>query len=312
MSSERVTPDPAAETRAQPLYLTVPSEPSGVDVVEIWNALWKGKWLIAAIAFLCTAAGIAYSLAVTPMYQANVTLMAAGESQASGALASLRGLASLAGVNTGGGGNTERYLAMLKSKQFVRGFIRDNKLLPVLFSSDWDSKHHRWNSDNSAHRRDYRDGVKFFLKHVMFVTEDRQTGLITLAVQWTDPAVAAKWANQLVHRINKITRQSDIDESQQELDYLRKSLSKANLVELRQAIARVIQEQVNKMTLAQADTQYAFKIIDPAIVPKQRFRPRRTLIVVITAGLGVLLGLFVVLGRLAIRRAVARSKAAEH
>jgi uncharacterized protein involved in exopolysaccharide biosynthesis len=131
--------------------------------------------------------------------------------------------------------------------------------------------------------------------------------LVTLAIEWKDPEVAAKWAAELVNRVNKRIREQDIEESQRKLAYLNEELNKSSLVELRLAISRVIEEQINAMMLAQSQIEYAFEVIDPAVVPKQRVRPKRTLIVIVAVVLGGLLGIFILLVKSAIGRLINRA-----
>jgi len=114
--------------------------------------------------------------------------------------------------------------------------------------------------------------------------------LIKLSVQWTDAEVAADWARKLVAKANDQIRQRSIQESEQRLKYLNEQLAKASFIELREAISRVIESEVKSMMLAQVQTEYAFKVIDPAVVPKYRAAPRRTLIVLAATFVGVLLG----------------------
>ena len=288
--------DNSALSDVRPVYIAVPA-PShgGVDMPDLLRALFERKWLIVAITFLFLIAAVIYSLSATPIYRAEVVLAPAKEGRTGGELSRLSSLAGLAGISIGGGGDSVRSLALLQSKSFIEEFIRDKNLLPALFADEWDAEEGRWRSESPSEQRDWRDGVEYFMEKVRFVSEDPQTGLVTLAIEWTDPEVAAEWATELVDRINEITRRRDIYEVQKKLDYLNDQLAKAQFVELRQAIARVIEEQVNTMMLAQAQSQYAFEVIDPAIVPKQRVRPKRTLIVILGTALGGFIGTFVAL-----------------
>lgn len=291
----------------QPVYLAMPQTvDSGVDLIELWFALWHGKWLIIGTAFILAIAGIVYSLLATPIYYSEVVLAPVTRNQPNG-LSDLGGLASLAGIRLSGTADNSQSLAVLQSNNFIAEFIQEKNLLPTLFPDEWDSKNQRWVSNDPERQRDVRDGVKVFVENVRTITEDPKTGLVTLSIEWTDPKTAAEWATDLVNRINEKTRQRDIEESQRKLDYLNKQLADASLVELRLAISRIIEDQISAMMLAQAQVEYAFEIIDPAVVPKQRISPKRTLIVIIATFLGGFLGVFVVLSRYAARKLLKRN-----
>lgn len=303
--------DNSSHSDVRPVYIAVPAPPrSGIDLPELWNAVFERKWLVIAISFSFALAAVAYSLWATPIYRAEVVLAPAKEGGAGGELSRLSGLAGLAGINLGVGRDSVQSIAILESRSFTEEFIREHNLLPILFAEEWDAESGQWKSDDPMLQRDLRDGVKYFTENVRFITENPQTGLVTLAVEWTDANLAAEWAMELVARVNESTRARDIQDSQKKLDYLNDQLAKAQFVELRQAISRVIEEQIKTMMLAQAQTQYAFEVIDPATVPKQRVRPKRTLIVIIGTALGGFVGVLIALfmfavGRIAQHRVVA-------
>ena len=102
-----------------------------IDLWELWDTVWSGRWLIIAITSLFAMGGVAYALMAQEWWRADVVLAPADKKASPGALGQLGGLASLAGVNIGGGGNQEP-LAVLKSKGFAREFITEQDLMPVL------------------------------------------------------------------------------------------------------------------------------------------------------------------------------------
>lgn len=245
---------------------------------------------------LFAAVGIAYALLATPIYRAEVVLTPAVDDRL-GAAQKLGGLASLAGLNLGGGRDATEAIAMLQSRGFVEEFIRDKHLMPVLFSDEWDPVNRRWRSSDPEQQPDMRDGVRVFLKKIRDVSEDSRTGLVTLAINWTHPNEAAEWAMELVARLNARMRKRDMEESERKLAYLNEQLKSATLVEMRAAIARVIEDQLKSMMVAQAQSEYAFRVIDSAVVPKDRSWPKRTLIVIVATVLGGFLGVFISLMR---------------
>jgi uncharacterized protein involved in exopolysaccharide biosynthesis len=258
--------------------------------LELWGALWSGKWLIIGVALAFAVAAAAYSLILTPIYRSEAVLAPVSRNGAVGVASGLNGLASLAGINLGSGGNGEQYLALLRSNFFIEEFIQDKHLLPILYADQWNEDKKLWKSSDPNEQPNIRDAVTYFAQNVRFVTEDRRTGLVTFAVEWKDPNLAAEWATGLVERINEMVRSRELKQAQDRLVILNAQLAKANLVELRQAIARVIEDQVSTMTIAQAESEYAFKVIDPPVVPNQRVRPRRTLIVILAGICGGFVG----------------------
>ena len=286
-------PDPNRSPPAQAVYVTYGDDDrDSIDLIRVVSNLWSCKWIILGITALFAVTGIVYALLATPIYRAEVVLASAQEDRGSSISANLGGLASLAGINLGGQGDSAHALATLRSRAFAESFILDNKLLPVLFAGQWDAEKKGWIIDDPARHPDIRDGVRFFTNSVRSVSVNAETGLISLSVEWTNPELAAEWVEQLVDRINDQLRTRDLDDARRQLQYLESQLQTANLVELRQAIARLIEGQMQTIMLAQAKNEYAFTVIDPARIPDRPTRPRKVLIVVLMTFCGGMLGIF--------------------
>ena len=68
---------------------------------------------------------------------------------------------------------------------------------------------------------------------------------------------------------------------------------------------------MKKAILANINKEYAFKIIDPAVVPEEPVRPRKLAMAAVGTAAGFMLGIFVVLLRNARGLASARSPGAD-
>jgi len=278
---------------SQPAYVMYgEATQDNIDLVRVITSLWERKWLILGVTAVLAIAGIVYALVATPVYRAEVVLASAQEDRGSNLAAGLGGLASLAGINLGRQGDSTHALATLRSRAFAESFIIDNDLIPVLFASQWNAEDGKWISEGPDEHPDIRDAVRFFTNSVRLVAVNEDSGLIELSIEWTDPEVAANWVGQLVERINDQLRTRDLDDARRQLEYLQSQLQVANLVELRQAISRLIEGQMQTIMLAQAKNEYAFTVIDPARVPDQPTRPRKPLIVVLMTFCGGMLGIF--------------------
>jgi uncharacterized protein involved in exopolysaccharide biosynthesis len=256
----------------------------------LWDTVWSGRWLIIAITSLFAVGGIAYALMAQEWWRADVVLAPADKKALPGALGQLGGLASLAGVNIGGGGNQEP-LAVLRSKGFAREFITEQDLMPVLLK---DVK------STDGKPLDIRDALREFEK-VRSVSDDKKTGLVTLGVRWKDPETAASWANLLVKRLNERLRVEALAESQRNVDFLQKEMAATSVVSLQQSMGRVLEGEMQKLMLARGNEEFAFKVIDPATPPKQRDAPKRALVALVATLAGGFLGLLAVFLRKAIR-----------
>ena len=262
------------------------SEQSELDLAVLLTALWRSKWLLVASIAIFAALGAAYAFTATQWFRAEVVLWPVGKKSLPGGLAQLGGLASLAGIEIPSA-DTGEPLAVLRSKTLARDFIEDRSLMPLLNAAKW----------NASERPDMRDAVAYFDENVRIVTEDKKSGLVTLSIRWKDPVLAADWANALVRRLNERMRTEAIREAQTSIEYLQKEMATASVVSLQQSIGRVLENEMQKMALARANDEFAFKIMDAATVPRHRDWPKRGLLVAISALLGFAVATAVVIVR---------------
>ncbi len=272
--------------------------------------LWDFALLLARhkrlVLGLCAAGGIiaaAASWTLQPIYRAEVTTMAVQEEQLGGDYAALgaqfAGLASLAGLDAGVGPNHAEALATLSSRAFINTFIEQQQLLTVLFEQPTDAIALPWRKPASP--ADAADAWELFSEEVLHIREVPDTGVVVVAIEWHNPVLAASWANLLVQQLNQSMRSEAIAQAQTSIDFLNQELAKTSVVELRQAIYRLIEAQIQKSMLARGRPEYSLKIIDPAQPPQadKFIRPRR---LVMTAG-GVIAGLLAAIAAISLRAA---------
>ena len=104
--------------------------------------------------------------------------------------------------------------------------------------------------------------------------------------------MAAAWANDMVKELNGRLQPDAVRDAQRSIDYLEAEARKTNVVELQQAIYRLIESQIKKTMVAKASDEYAFKVIDPARVPEEPVRPKPLVMVVLGFILGLIVSLF--------------------
>jgi uncharacterized protein involved in exopolysaccharide biosynthesis len=268
-----------------------PDRDEGLNLFEISALLWANKWVVITTTAITVGLSLIYALATPNWYRAEVLLKLADQKQNQGLLGGLGGgiggLASLAGIDIGGENKSAESVAVLKSREFAGAFITDLNLLPVFFAEKWDASAKRWKSSDPKKQIDVRDGIKYFDRDILSVKEDKKTGLITLTVDWTDAATAAAWANLLVERANDRIRQRAISDADGSVKYLKQELAAATVLALQQSIGRVLEIDLQKLALANAEKEYAFRVIDHAQVPKWKDHPHRSLIILGAFFLGV-------------------------
>jgi uncharacterized protein involved in exopolysaccharide biosynthesis len=292
MAAIEPEPFPAAgyAVRLYPL-----DEPEELQLLDLWRAIWAGKWVILAGAILGVIATFIAALVMTPVYRATVVLSPASADRTSGGLAGLAsqfgGLAALAGVNLPTSeSDTAQALAILKSRAFTEGFIDRHELLPILYADRWDAAARTWDVDDPREVPTLYKAFDLFDRKIRVITPDLETGLVTMTIDWTDPVLATQWANALVSEVNSHVRERAVDQSNRSIEFLRSQLQSTNEMELRTAVFALMETEMKNAMLANVKTEYAFEVIDPAVVPERRLWPNRFLFAVFGFAAGLLLG----------------------
>lgn len=291
-----------------------------IDLAELWRAIWSGKLTIVLISALFAISSIYYAINQPNIYKASTLLSPAGEQGGAGGLAKMAGqfggLASLAGINLGGGGSDKTGLALevLKSRQFIENFItKHNLLVPLMAANNWDINTNTlifdeevYNPSSKVWIREVKapkkpqpsswEAYKAF-KEILSVSTDKETGMVTIEIEHYSPEVATQWLLWLVNDINATMREQDKLEAQSSIDYLTKKLQETQLADMQTVFYQLIEEQTKTIMLAEVSKEYVLKTIDPANAPEEKAKPKRALIVVLGTMLGGILSVLIVLIR---------------
>ncbi len=276
-------------------FVQVPAEADSplLDIGKLTRRLLSRKLLILGAVATTTLVAVVYSFLITPVYRSETLLAPAAAEESQGGLSALLGqygaLSAVGGISSIASSNKDEAIAVLRSRRFTEDFIRNEGLLPVLFSERWDTANSQW-IDGAGSGPTMADAYQLFNGKVRFVREDARRNLVTVAIEWTDPELAARWANRLVEQLNEYLRMRDTAEAERSIDFLNEQLEQSSVIEIRQGIYGLIENQIELVMLANVREEYAFRILDPAVPsdPDKSVRPNRRVIVI----LGFLIGLF--------------------
>lgn len=285
-----------------------------IDLLELWRALMRGKWIIVGFTTLFSVASVFYALSLPNMYKSTAVLAPAESS--GGGLASmggnLGGLASLAGINLGGGGSnqTAEALEILQSWGFIEEFIQEQNIAPQVFAvKSWNQESNEliynnggYNPQTKAWTRDAPKGTQAepsswelfkVFRGYLSVSENQTTGFTNLSIEYYSPGVAKQWVERLVSKVNLQFQKKDAKEAERNIAFLRQQIEQTPLASMQTVFFDLIEEQTKTLMLAKGSTEYVFKTVSNARVAEQRSKPKRALICVVGAMLGMMLGCLV-------------------
>ena len=289
-----------------------------IDLRELFATLWRGKWIVIATTIIFAAAGVFYALSKPNIYQSSVLI--APVQDEGGLSGQLGGLASLAGISLGSGGSNQTVMAraVLQSRAFLTDFIhRHNLIIPLMASDAWDMESEKWlinrevynpeagewltDEEGKSLKPTNWDMVKTFKENHLSMSSDEETGMVTLNIKSQAPPVAKDWAEKLVHDINEHMRAQDVEEAEARIAYLEEKLGDTNIAGMQQVFYQLIESETRTVMLTNAQDEYVFKTVDPAVVPQEKSEPKRALIAIVATMLGGMLGVFIVFVRAFVR-----------
>ena len=290
-----------------------------IDLRELWNVIWQGKWIIIATTTVFAIAAAIYALSLPNIYKSTATLIpTTGEEQSGAAALAARfgGLASMAGVSLGGSGIDKTKIAIetLKSREFLSEFINRHQLTPYIFAAkSWDAANNRivynnevynpetkiwaWESKSQWKKESQpsdQEAISALLKNIS-ISHNEKSSLVNISVSHLSPFVAQQWVQWLINDINQHMRMQDITEANKSIGYLTKKLEETSLAEMQKIFYELIEAQTKTKMLAEIRDQYVLKVIDVPTVPELKDKPKRAIICVVSILLGGILGVIWIL-----------------
>ena len=291
-----------------------------IDLRELFFILVKGKWIITFATIIVLLIGLIYSLFLPDIYKSEALLAPVDESTSlsSAALSQYSGLAGLAGINLPTaevGGNHKKAIELIGSLKFIKKNILPNIFLPDLMAvKSWDNKENKIIYDDSIFQnnsntwvRDFsypqklipsaQESFEIFKDHNLSISENRKSGYVTLSVKHQSPQVAKQWVRLIFEEVNSFYRQKDKAQSERAVAFLNKQMLANNLSEIKKVTATLLEKEIQKLTLVEANEDYVFEYVYPPSVMEEKSEPDRLIIFILSFLLGVLTGVIIVLFR---------------
>mgnify|MGYP001349731286 CR=1 FL=1 len=289
-----------------------------VDFRQLFLALVPRKWIIVFVTAFFSIVGIIYSLSLPNIYESEALLAPVDESSSliSGFLSQYSGLAGLAGINlpTGEtGGNAKKAIELISSLNFFERYLMPKIFLPDLMAIEyWDYEKNKiiyddsiFQSNSNSWVRDFsypqrlipsaQESFEVFKDENLRILEDLKTGYVTLSIKHQSPKIAKEWVQIIFEEVNSFYRQKDKEQTEKAVIYLNNQIANTSLSEIRQVTASLLEKEIQKLTLVEANKDYVFEYVYPPSVMEERSEPYRSIIIILASLLGFILSIFYVL-----------------
>jgi uncharacterized protein involved in exopolysaccharide biosynthesis len=282
-------------------------EEDEIDLRELFNIIWQGKWKISIFTFLVVSITIIYIISIPNSYKSEILLVPTEQNKGS-SLGGLSALAGFAGVNLGssGGGidTISSFQTILQDYSFLIKIIRKHNLkdkfqnayihyiFPFGLTSSliYDYKNPFKNMDN--------DEVEFSLYKkllkIIDISQDKKTNIINLSVETENRYLSKYLVDILLVDMIKRLRLLEMKDINKQIDYYEKIISKSDSIELKQQIGQILSGLFQKKVLAQANELYTVSKFTESRVKRisEKSKPKRALIIIVAFITSIILAIF--------------------
>ena len=284
-----------------------------IDFIDFFKIISEGKWIIISITSLACVIVVIYSLLLPNIYQSKA-LLVPNESSSS-TLNDYGGLASIAGLSIapkqGPESNSYKAIEKLNTLSFFENNILPNIFLPNLMAIEkWDPKKNKIIYDEEIYDATQNKWVRDFtypqklipssqesfskFKEQIIISQDRLTGFVTIVSKHQSPYVAKNWVELIVDEVNSFYREKDKEEAEKAANYLNMQIIETNFSEIKQVTAELLEQEIQTLTLIEANDFYVYEYIDPPAVMEEKSEPRRSIICIMGAFIGLIISIVVV------------------
>jgi uncharacterized protein involved in exopolysaccharide biosynthesis len=265
--------------------------------------LWRYKASIILFTVTCSSLTVFYAINKPDIYTVNGLYSPKsidGGSSLSKLAGQFGGLASMAGINLGGGSGdkTDMALEVLRSRAFLQSFIEKHDLTAHLMAvKKWDKASNQLIYDETLFNVETQQWIREvpankskiptsyeafpFLEKNLSIEYISKKGIVKIQLNYYSPKIAAQWLNLMVADLNNFWQQKELKQSKKLIEVLTKNAFEASQSELKSVLYSLVAEQTKSYVLAQIEEESVLESVVGIIIPEQKSAPSRTLLCII-------------------------------
>ena len=286
--------------------------PQDFTLKTIFQILWKGKLVIIVFSFLVCLSSVIVSINLPNKYVSSATFQVIDDKSTDVLSSAMNQFSNIPGI--GGmsfGGNEPKInlvIEKLQSKDFVKHLISfDGVLEKIIAAEDFDYKNKKIIYDEKIFDSNTKKWVRSspYFRSVIpsyievheskefndnyEVTHNKKNNFITVSFKHYSPNFAYDFINLVINEMDDINRKKDLLEAESSLIYLKNMLEKTNEKEIKDLIARLLESNLKVQMLANVNENYLINVVDSPFLPEMKTEPRRSIIVIISTLLSIII-----------------------
>lgn len=288
-----------------------------VNLIAYCYIAWRHKAVVAGVVLAGALLAIVVALITPDIYRADavITQVNSRESSMGGGISTLaQQFGGFAGTSLPDSGSTAEIISLLGSNILREKVLQRNGVMQMIFAERWDADKKEWRggvrssslldrgksllrpSPSAAAPGDGSaptvwEGIRK-LKDMVSVVQSARENTITISADSLRPETSAKMVGFILDTLNEHMSAEAQRVARINRAYLEAQLNSASDPIIRQKIYGLVARQIEMDMMSEVKENFAFKVIDPPMVPDQRISPRRSRMVVAGVAASLIVGFF--------------------
>ncbi len=283
-------------------------EEDEIDLRELWQTIKEGRKTIYKTVAVVVFLTLIYAFATPNSYKSEAVLIPVEEATPN--LGGLGGLAAMAGVSIGGGSMTPdaAFKSLLDNYDFMKNFVLKYKIdkyyadpsraQNFVFALDFSGLYElfHWNKEI----KDYDEFLyKLIDKKVVkrfTISSDKETSLITVSYLDEDRKMPKKIIELFLDEASRYLVENRLKTLDAQLRYFEKELGQVDDIDIRQNLSKIISQLMQEKIKLKSKRYYQCDVLSYPYEPyiKDKAKPKRALILVVSFITSIILGVFLV------------------
>jgi LPS O-antigen subunit length determinant protein (WzzB/FepE family) len=294
-----------------------------IDLRELFISLWRGKWFIIFCVLVAIALASVYLRNSDRLYTVTYIFQPVSNDDKAPKFAGFGGIASLAGITlpTSSSSDFSKYKFLIKSEEVAASLLKDESLVKQMFKSEWNENSNSFEKPQLNMLGNFKKSLKTLLSgteeleylppnaarlSVWFqttinISTDRETGFLTLSSESSSPNLIESIMINTSKITDNLLKERYIANAEEMMLFYQTQLSKARAREHREALAKLIAQEDQKLMLASKGDYFVAEPLTAPSVSLYPTSPKSTLILALAIVLGAFIGSALVLLRKAMR-----------
>jgi uncharacterized protein involved in exopolysaccharide biosynthesis len=254
-----------------------------INLLDYLDVLKKRGRMILIMVSVSVVLAAVISLLLPKKYSAHAVIIPVSESR--GGTDRMSAIAMQLGVPTSSSTDAAEIVSLLNSNILMEKVIRRYNLLPVLLGDKLGGK-----SENEK----IWHGIRFLKKDVLRVNNKKTEGVIEIYSEFADPQTSSDILKYILTELTDYMSSEAKRVAETNRKYLESLIDRNSDPMIRQRIYSLIAKQIETSMLAEVTENFAFKIVDPPMVPDRHVKPRIILNIVLAFFVSLFTGIILV------------------